>query len=254
MGTGYSVPSSKFLVRLPALEWTELPVPIFLRLIQFPTLIRTITWGRFMLIWNQLKTRADAQPEKRALVCGDTVLTYAQFAAQVENVADTWLREGLQPGDRIALHMRNGIELATCYYACFAAGFVAVPVNTRLTPDEIAYVLEHSGAKAYLAQADLRIPTSVPSWEFDASALNDSKSPLPVPHPDDPALLLYTSGTTARPKGVSHSQRTLAGNASYMEAWGLKPSDHTLLFTSMVHATGSIMLLISSVWQGATVT
>ena len=63
--------------------------------------------------------------------------------------------------------MRNGIELATCYYACFAAGFVAVPVNTRLTPEEIAYVLEHSGAKAYLAQADLRIPTSVPSWEFD---------------------------------------------------------------------------------------
>jgi len=150
-----------------------------------------------MLIWNQLKTRAAAQPDKRALVCGETTLTYAQFTEQVENVARAWMQKGLKPGDRIALHMRNSIELATCYYACFAAGFVAVPVNTRLTPEEIAYVLEHSGAKAYLAQADLRIPTSLPSWEFDANPSDKSKSPSPVPHPDDPALLLYTSGTTA---------------------------------------------------------
>jgi len=207
-----------------------------------------------MLIWNQLKARAAAQPEKPALICGDTMLTYAQFAAQVENVAHGWLGKGLKPGDRVALHMRNGIDLATFYYACFAAGFVAVPVNTRLTPEEIAYVLDHSGAKAYIAQPDLRIQTSIPTWEPDAVASSDSKTPLPVPQPDDPALLLYTSGTTARPKGVSHSQRTIAGNASYMDAWGLKPDDHTLLFTAMVHATGSIMLLMSSLWIGATVT
>jgi len=66
-----------------------------------------------MLIWNQLKTRAAAQPDKRALVCGDTTLTYVQFAAQVENVARALMQKGLKPGDRIALHMRNSIELAT---------------------------------------------------------------------------------------------------------------------------------------------
>src|SRR6185436_20290111 len=145
-----------------------------------------------MLMWNQLKSQAAAQPDKLALVCGGTALTYAQFVVRVERVARAWLRQDLQPGDRIALHMRNSIELAACYYACFAAGFVAVPVNTRLTPEEIAYVLEHSGAKAYLAQADLRIPTSIPSWEFDAGTAGGSD--LPVPNPDDPALLLYTSG------------------------------------------------------------
>jgi len=207
-----------------------------------------------MLIWNQLKTCAASQPGKPALICGDTMLTYAEFAARAERVAHSWLGKGLMPGDRVALHMRNGIELATCYYACFAAGFVAVPVNTRLTLEEIAYVLEHSGAKAYVAQADLRIETRIPSWEFAIDEANPSTSSLPIPHPDDPALLLYTSGTTARPKGVSHSHRTLAGNASYMEAWGLKPDDHTLLFTAMVHASGAIMLLMSSVWMGATVT
>jgi|KBSMisStandDraft_5_1062788.scaffolds.fasta_scaffold18334_5 long-chain acyl-CoA synthetase len=209
-----------------------------------------------MLIWNRLREHAASQGEKLAVVCGDTRLTYAQFVAKAEALAHSWLQQGLQPGDRIALHWRNGIELATCYYACFAAGLVAVPVNNRLTPEEIAYVLEHSGARAYLAQPELRVETSIP-WEFDLSA--DGGAPvagrdLAVANPDDPALLLYTSGTTARPKGVIHTQRTLAGNAFYMDTWGLTPDDHTLLFTSMAHASGAIMLLISSLWMGATVT
>ena len=210
-----------------------------------------------MLLWNRLKAHAATQGEKLALVCGDTRLTYAQFAAQAQNVADAWRRQGLSPGDRIALHLRNGIELATGYYACFAGGFVAVPVNNRLIPEEIAYVLEHSGARAYVAQPDLRIATSVPSLELDCGTppRSDLAHSTPsLPSEDEPALLLYTSGTTARPKGVSHSHRTLAGNASYMDTWGLTHEDHTLLFTAMVHASGAIMLLMSSLWIGATVT
>ena len=206
-----------------------------------------------MLLWSQLKSHAATQGDKRALVCEDTVLTYAEFAGRVERVAHAWLRKGLRPGDRIALHMRNGIDLATGYYACFAAGFVAVPVNTRLTQAEIAFVLDHCGASGYVAQEELRIPTSVPLLEIDASGVAGNVA-LPQPHADDPALLLYTSGTTARPKGVSHTQRTLVGNASYMVAWGVTPADHTLLFTSMAHASGAIMLFMSSVWIGATVT
>ena len=210
-----------------------------------------------MLIWNRLKAQAASHGEKPAVVCGDTRLTYAQFVAQVENVSRAWLQQGLRAGDRIALHLRNGNDLATCYYACFAAGFVAVPINNRLTPEEIAYVLDHSGARVYLAQPDLRIQTSIPFWEFDfGAAAGDllAQPDLPASNADDPSLLLYTSGTTARPKGVIHTQRTLAGNASNMDTWGLTPEDHTLLFTSMAHASGSIMLLISSLWIGATVT
>ena len=210
-----------------------------------------------MLIWKRMKAYASSDGEKIALVCGDTELTYAQFVAKVENVARSWSLQGLQPGDRIALHLRNGCELATCYYACFAAGFVAVPINNRLSPEEIAYVLEHSGARAYLTQPDLRVPTSISLWEPDFNAADADhlvQHDLPLPDADAPALLLYTSGTTARPKGVVHTQRTLDGNASYMETWGLRQQDHTLLFTSMAHASGAIMLLISTLWMGATVT
>jgi len=119
-----------------------------------------------MLVWSRMKAQAATQWDKLALVCGNSSLSYAQFAAQAEHVAHQWLRQGLKPGDRIALHLRNGIELATAYYACFAAGFVAVPVNTRLIPAEIDYVLEHSGARAYVSQPELCIPARVPSLEF----------------------------------------------------------------------------------------
>jgi long-chain acyl-CoA synthetase len=208
-----------------------------------------------MLIWNNLKEHAAARGDKLALACGDARLSRAEFMARAENLADAWLRRGLRPGDRIALHLRNGIDLATCYYACFAAGFVAVPINNRLTPEEIAFVLEHSESRAYLAQPDLRIENSVPEWDAGFGATADfANHALPVPNPDDPALLLYTSGTTARPKGVTHTQATLAGNGSYMRSWGLTPDDHTLLFTSMAHASGVIMQLISSIWIGAAVT
>ncbi len=207
-----------------------------------------------MPIWNQLQAHVDSRGEKLAVVCDGKGLTYAQFAAQAENVAQHWLRQGLRPGDRIALHLRNGIELAVSYYACFAAGFVAVPINNRLTPEEIAYVLDHSGARAYLSQPELRIQTSIPYWTFDSSADDmATQAPLPMPGAGDPCLLLYTSGTTARPKGVTHTQKTLAGNAAYMDDWGLAAEDRTLLFTSMAHASGSIMMFVSSLWMGATV-
>jgi len=204
-----------------------------------------------MLMWKQLQRHAAAQGNKPALFCENTRLSYKEFAERAELLARVWLSQGMRPGDRIALHMRNGIELATGYYACFAAGFVAVPVNTRLRAEEVSFVLEHSGARAYIASGDLRVPSPLTALAGSPQTVVAS---LPAPDPDAPALILYTSGTTARPKGVTHSQRTLAGNGLYMEHWGLTPGDHTLLFTSMAHASGSIMLFMSSLWVGATVT
>src|SRR5262245_38624275 len=112
---------------------------------------------------------------------------------------NTWPVPGCGKAGRIALHMPYSVDLATCYYACLASGCVAVPVNTRLKPEEIAYVLDHSGASAYLAEPDLRIPTLIPSLEPDSVAA--AQRSLPLVAADDPALLLYTRGTTARTKG-----------------------------------------------------
>ena len=204
-----------------------------------------------MLLWRRLETHAAAQPGKLALACAGSRLTYTDLATQARRVAAGWIRQGLQPGERIALHMKNGTDLAVCYYACFAAGFVAVPINNRFKAAEAEYVLEHSGARLYLADPGLRIETRLSAGVFDGDG---PAVPLEPGAADLPALLLYTSGTTARPKGVIHTQSTLAGNASYMEGAGLTAADHTLLFTPMVHASGAIMLLMSSLWVGASVT
>src|SRR5580704_13705781 len=110
-----------------------------------------------MLIWKQFEAHAAAAPGKVAIFCGDTRITYGQFAADAEALARKWRAQGLEPGDRIAFHMRNGVELATSYYACLAAGFVAVPINNRLILSEIDWVLEHSGARAYFSQPDLQV-------------------------------------------------------------------------------------------------
>jgi long-chain acyl-CoA synthetase len=142
-----------------------------------------------MRIWNRLKELAASQGEKTALACGEETLSYAQFKERTEKTARGWLRRGLQPGDRVALHLRNGNEMAACYYACFAAGFVAVPINNRLTAEETGYVLEHSGARAYVTQPELRIPTSVPLWESGAGD-DLFEGDLPVTDDDAPALLL----------------------------------------------------------------
>ena len=146
-------------------------------------------------------------------------------------------KTGSSPGTGSPCTCCNGIDLAVAYYACFSAGFVAGPINNRYKAAKIEYVLEHSGARLYVSE------TAAPEWRAGGASRASGA-----------ALLLYTSGTTARPKGVIHTQRTLRGNASYMEAAGLTAADHTLLFTPMVHASGAIMLLISSIWIGATVT
>ena len=203
-----------------------------------------------MLIWNQFCSPRQPRAREGSDLCGDTRITYGQFAEDAEALARKWLVQGLEPGDRIAFHMRNGLELATAYYACLAAGFVAVPINNRLIPEEIEWVLEHSGARAYFSQRDLQVrPDGILRARVAQVAALQIADPA-----DRPALLLYTSGTTAHPKGVTHSQRTLAGNVSYMKAWGLTADDHTLLFTPMVHASGAIMHLISSLSIGAAVT
>src|SRR5215831_1466869 len=103
-------------------------------------------------LFRQSRMRA---PDKCAVACGERSWTYAEVDRVTDNIAIHLLEVGLECGDRIALHLANGAELAFSYLACFKAGCIAVPINTRLKHPEIDYILRHCGTACYIGQPDL---------------------------------------------------------------------------------------------------
>lgn len=162
-------------------------------------------------------------PDRPALAVSDTVhADWARFAGRVAALA-RGLRDrvGLQPGDRVAIVMRNQPEYLEALFAIWHAGLVAVPVNSRLHRDEIAYILRRSGASVMLiddAHADianliddvdaLTTCITAPGREWDELA---NAQPVAITDrlPTDPAWLFFTSGTTGRPKGATLTHRNL---------------------------------------------
>src|SRR5215471_19416429 len=109
----------------------------------------------FMSLASLLCDAASRVPNKPALYIKDRVFTYAELDGQAQRLARRLVACGAKPGDRVALHMQNGAEIAIAYFACFLAGAIAVPINTRMKAAEIEYVLEHSGCSIYLGQGEL---------------------------------------------------------------------------------------------------
>src|SRR5215472_9052235 len=160
-----------------------------------------------MTVGCTLHSHAKGQPNKAAVRTADRSITYAELDASVTCLARHLLDRGLRPGDRVAVHWSNSIETVQLLLAAFRAGLVAVPINVRLKAPEIAYIFKHSStricfsepalatvAKEARSGSDLEIVTQLP-----ATTVN-SLRPLPEVDPIQPAVILYTSGTTARPK------------------------------------------------------
>ena len=204
-----------------------------------------------------LQRSAARNPRKPAVVCGDEIVTYEAFDRSTSALAAWLLSQGLEPRDRVAIHWCNSIEVATLYFACFKAGLIAVPVNNRLKSPEIAYILEHSQAKICFSQPSLaplcreagmtRLHTALPSLDGLSTA------PLPEVMPDQVAAVLYTSGTTARPKGVMHTHVSMRGTTELMSILGLGEDDVLLAMTQMMHVSALSCVLLPGILTGATV-
>jgi long-chain acyl-CoA synthetase len=153
----------------------------------------------------------------------DARYDYAVLAVRVARLAATLLHSGLTPGERIALVARNTPEYIEALFACWHAGLCAVPVNSKLHPDELAYVLEHSGARwafvdaawhtalgaAGSGESGLERVVEFGSPQY-ARLFGDARRDEPAAvAATDAAWLFYTSGTTGRPKGAMLSHRNL---------------------------------------------
>ena len=210
-----------------------------------------------MTVDSTLHRHAERQPSKAAVRTDDRSVTYAELDASVTSLAHHLLDRGLRPGDRVAVHWSNSIEAVQLQLAVFRAGLVAVPINLRLKPPEIAYMFEHSAARvcfsepALAAMAEEARRRGVPEVVSEFPAITINPGSLPEVDPAQPAVTLYTSGTTARPKGVTHTHRSLLATALITALIPISPDDTLLIITSLMHASGMDFFL-TALHQGAT--
>ncbi|WP_308164309.1 class I adenylate-forming enzyme family protein [Nonomuraea sediminis] len=161
-----------------------------------------------LTIPHLLSARAAAEPDRVAMIVhGRAELTFKQWTARAEAVAAGLLSRGVNPGDRVGLRFTNAewTDYAVAFCGVLAAGAVAVPLSDRLTDDDLRATLADCRAAAVVHGADLESPGW---WIGDLQAAGPGD--LVPPRPGDPAQILYTSGTTGRPKGVLASHANLA--------------------------------------------
>jgi len=104
---------------------------------------------------RQLRDSARTHPEKPAVILPDACWSFDDVERLASFAAVNLLTAGVRPGDPVALHLINGLEIIVAYFACFKTGAIALPINTRFKSSEIEYVLSHAKAAAYIGQPDL---------------------------------------------------------------------------------------------------
>jgi long-chain acyl-CoA synthetase len=215
---------------------------------------------------------AVANPAKNAVAFGADTWTFSDFHQLSRRIGQNLIAGGAEPGDRVALHFLNGPELALAAVGCLQAGLIAVPINTRLKGREIDYILRHSGSAFYIGDPALyeSIVGSCPavhalcppylsgtesgkSEQFDRLLrVPGSGGSLPMVPEDQTAVIMYTSGTTARPKGVVHTHATLLRTAQTELKMQLDEDQVVVVMSSMAHLVGFGMCLIAALANGAT--
>ncbi len=183
-----------------------------------------------------------SSPDKAALVvvadptrAPSEIWTYARLENAILNVAGALSTSGLTPGARILIRLDNTSEYALMFFGAVAAGFVPIPASTQLTQPEVMFLLENSGAEAVCVADNLAVgpvPAGVQVIEKEHVSRMIADGPrgtYAATAADQPAYLIYTSGTTSRPKGVLHAHRAAWGRRPMYQGWyGISSSDRVL--------------------------
>ncbi|MFD3512831.1 fatty acyl-CoA synthetase [Streptomyces sp. NPDC058657] len=201
-------------------------------------------------------------PDRTALRYRDRTWTYAELDAAVGTAAALLRRDrNLAAGDRVAAYGHNSDTYLIAYLACARAGLIHVPVNQNLTGADLAHILRQSGASLVLADPDLagHVPADLATWplrDAPGSLLEALGEPLPYDEaardPREPVQLLYTSGTTADPKGAIMTHRALVHEyASAVEALDLAETDLPVHALPLYHSAQMHVFLLPCLAVGA---
>jgi long-chain acyl-CoA synthetase len=227
-----------------------------------------------MITLTDLVARARAiAGDRTAVICGDTIFTWAEVDARIQRLAGVLRGLGLACGDRVAMLGGNSAGYFDFYFAVPAAGGIAVPINTRLAPPEIAELLLDSGARILIVEPQFLeiisgIRSDLPQVEYfvvagpHAPAGFKCLEALPSVEPgptdsggniDDVAMLLYTGGTTGRSKGVMLTHRALLTNTlQWAAGLDFSPDEKLLIGAPMFHTIAATNCVAAAVFGVST--
>lgn len=220
--------------------------------------------------------RARISPDRTALSDPQRALTYAELAERTARYAGALRRLGVGRGDRVAYLGVNAVEVFETFFATWLLGAIAVPLNHRLSGPEIRYMLADSGASVLVHSADADAlvaaaeprphslrhvlavhPGSSPAAGLDYAAeiaagpVLDAAPPVEL---DDPALILYTSGTTGRPKGAVLTHGSMTWNTvNFLAHVDVLSTDRALCIAPLFHCVGLGQVTLPTLFKGGSV-
>ncbi|NUP16458.1 MAG: acyl-CoA synthetase [Streptomyces sp.] len=221
-----------------------------------------MTPGHGSTVDGVLRRSARRTPARVAVDYRDRSWTYEELDQAVSRAASVLLGQGLTPGDRVGAYGHNSDAYLIAFLACARAGLVHVPVNQNLTGDDLAYIVGQSGSSLVLTDPDLadRLPDGVrtlPLRDADDSLLaRQATAPAydgPEARGEDLVQLLYTSGTTALPKGAMMTHRALVHEyLSAITALDLSAGDRPAHSLPLYHSAQMHVFLLPYLAVGAT--
>ena len=206
-------------------------------------------------------------PEVVALETAEGDVTYAELAELVEGAVERLAEEGLAPGDRLAVCLRNGLDIVVAIWAAARAGLVFVGLSTRLAPTQWAYMLSHSGASLALGHPEfangLRRAAAEAGLAPDrvrevgdhltGRRLRWRGAAVPFPDEDSTYGVIYTSGTTGRPKASRVVHRgTMHSAIAYVRTLALTAGDRTAIVFPLYYVTGHVAQVTPMMLVGGT--
>lgn len=218
-----------------------------------------------MFMTEVLGEYAKHQPEKVFTSYNGREWTYGEFYGKAKKIAGHFQAEGYEKGDIIALYALNSDHFLVCYFGIQLGGFIVMPVNTKLAPPEVEYIFNHSEAKALIYDKRLEdiVNQSKHSFKEKLSIQEDIERLLadnevlyePVNmNGEDTAVVMYTSGTTGKPKGVMLTHQNIISTAEiWSEAMSITDADRMLISTPLFHCAACHVFMIPVTYKGGTV-